>query len=356
MSYNLVEQPLRQARWSSSRLKVIVIGLGVSILSSLFILLIAGPLKGKLFTGRGGQELKASSFSSNRLSQEFSLVQRVKDMVKQCNVTPFLLGKNSYKSSRKIDRYFAEDCFNRVGLSVPLSQASKPRVIMVGDSFAEKLAPFAALAAKNAGFEFHLFYGYGCAYLLSSELIKDPSFPKCRYFNEQLLEATLLDSLEKGDVVILRLHYGNKSYVRYPSGHTQPSPDVYDAAILDLHRKIQAKKAHLLLVGGNPNLSTQDLAALRPDWFNAWNRTAKIDPRNSQETRFYHSLDDHLKERFGEGSLNLFLSLKSTLCPDLDFCTLVLNGKFLYEDDHHLSPYGHELFLPLLEKRLKSFS
>ena len=155
-----------------------MLGFSFSTLSALFILLFAGPLKGKLFTGRGGQELEASSFSSDRLSRDANLMERVNYMMKQCNATPFLLGQNSYKSQRAIDRNFVKDCFDRIGFLVPASAQTKPKVDLIGDSFAEKLAPFAALAAKNAGYDFHLFYGYGCSYLLRSKLIKNPSFPQ----------------------------------------------------------------------------------------------------------------------------------------------------------------------------------
>jgi peptidoglycan/LPS O-acetylase OafA/YrhL len=356
ISYNAIEQPLRQASWSSSRLQTLGLGLLMSALSGLFLLIIGGPLKGKLFTGRGGQDVEAARISSELLAKQPRVAERVKDMLRQCNATPFLLGQNSYKANRKIDQSLAEDCLRVLGFSSPKAIKNQPRVIMVGDSFAEKLAPFAAVAANRSGYNFNLFFGYGCTYLLRSDLIKNPSFPSCRYFNEQSLENALLKTINKGDVVLLRLHFGSKSYVRYPTGHEQPSPDSYDAAIEDLHRKIRAKEAHLIVVGGNPVLATQDLAALRPDWFNAWNRTSTIDPRNAQETKFFHSLDDHLSQRFGIGKDALYLSLKPVICGKNDTCILALKNKFLYEDDHHLSPYGHELFLPDLERRLRALS
>ncbi|MFM1800016.1 MAG: hypothetical protein RLZZ117_2294 [Cyanobacteriota bacterium] len=372
-SYHWIEQPLRQARWSISRFRIIVKGLLFSLLSALFLLVLGGPLKGKLFTGRGGQELEKERFSSQLLETESAIKQRVKEMLHQCNITPFMLGEKSYKVSRKIDRNFAEECFSSIELNPGDTLSQQPKVVLVGDSFAEKLAPFAAIAAKNAGYRFNLLFGYGCPYLLSSERIKNPSFPTCRYFDEKAMETALMDSLRKDDVVILRLHAPSKSYVRYPTMAQQPIPAAYDQAIEHLHQKIQAKQAHLILIGSNPVLSTQDLASLRPEWFNAWNRTSTIDPRNSQETRFFHALDDHLTRKFGDNKVGNdkvrgdkvvgdkigadnngpYLSLKSILCLDTNLCQLSRHQKFLYEDDHHLSPYGHELFQPLLEQRLK---
>lgn len=352
-SFHWIEEPLRRARWSRSRGRVIAKGLAFSLLSSLFLVLLGGPLKGRLFTGRGGQDWEKERFSSPRLEGEKALAQRVRIMVRQCNLTPFMLGQNSYASDRKIDQQFARDCFTQNALSSDASGNKRPKVILVGDSFAEKLSPFAALAARNSGYGFHLLYGYGCPYLLRSNRILDPSFPTCRYFDEPAMERALVDSLRKEDVVILRLHATSKSYVRYPTMSEQPSPASYDQAIEHLRQMVRAKQAHLILIGGNPNLSTQDLAALRPEWFNAWNRTTTIDPRNSQETRFFHALDDHLLQKYGSGKEAIYLSLKPILCNDRKICDLSRADKFLYEDDHHLSPYGHELFLPELERRLK---
>lgn len=353
LSYTALEQPLRQANWNSSRMKTIGLGLLASLVSSFFLLLLGGPFKSKLFTGRGGQTLDKSRFSSELLKDQSKLTKGVDALLKQCNATPFLLGKNSYKTGRKIDGALAKDCFTNIGIKPTINKTANQRVILIGDSFAEKLAPFAALAALENGYEFNLFYGYGCAYLLRSGLISNPSFRHCRYFQEEALESALLSSLKKDDVIILRLHLGSKSYLRYPSGSQQPLPEAYDRAIEDLKKKITAKQAHLILIGGNPNLATQDLAALQPDWFNAWNRSSIINPKNSQETKFFHSLDGHLSQRFSSGHGSTYFSLKPLICEDQDACLLSRKDKFLYEDDHHLSPYGHELFFDELKARLR---
>jgi hypothetical protein len=356
ISYNFIEQPLRQASWSSSKSLIIVQGLMISFLSGLFLLLLGGPLKGKLFTGRGGQELEAARFSSEILAKQPKLAKRVKEMLRQCNLTPFLLGENSYKTDRKIDQSLAKDCLSGLSLLTTGSAGNQAKVILVGDSFAEKLAPFAAIAAKNSGYDFNLLFGYGCPYLLRSELIKNPSFPTCRYFNESSLESALLDEIKKGDILLLRLRFSSKSYVRYPSVSEQPAPDSYDLAIEDLRRKVQAKQAHLLVIGDNPSLATQDLAALRPDWFNAWNRTSTIDPRNAQETKFFHAMDHHLSLRSETKMNGVYFSLKPIICGENGTCLLSLDDKFLYEDDHHLSAFGHQRFLAALEERLKALA
>ena len=43
-----------------------------------------------------------------------------------------------------------------------------------------------------------------------------------------------------------------------------------------------------------------------------------------------------------------YVSLKPYICRPDQFCLLEKDGRFLYSDDHHLSPYGHDLLFPVL--------
>ena len=177
----------------------------------------------------------------------------------------------------------------------------------------------------------------------------------CRYLNESLLRRVVIDQLRPGDIVLLRLHLTSKSYVRYPSVASEPSPAAYDQAIRKLAFKISERGAKLVLVGPNPNLSTQEMMALNPEWFNAWNRAATIPSNNAQETQYYHQLDQHLRSRSGAWEGLSYVSLTPLLCDLRQRCDLIRNNKFLYEDDHHLSPYGHDLIVPALLRAIDSF-
>lgn len=353
ISYRYVEQPLRKAVWSLANGGTIVQGLLAASLSAGFLVVLGGPFKGKLFTGKGGAPVETDRLASTLIDAEDGLAKKVDALLRECNATPFLLGVKSYSLSRKLDQGFINDCLELVGFPSVEQRSGGSRLILLGDSFAEKFAPFAALAARKIGYNFHVFYGYGCPYLLRSDLIKNPSFPHCRYLNEEMLEQSLLSSIKPGDIVVLRLHTSSKSYVRYPSGSEQPTVDAYDRAVSHLRDKIQARKASFLLVGGNPNLSTQEIAALRPDWFNALNRSDSINPRNSQETKFFHDLDRHLSQRYGSKSGGIYFSLEPYVCSENSKCLLSIGDKFLYQDDHHLSPFGHELFFQDFVNRIK---
>ena len=356
MSFILVEQPLRKAAWAVANVNTILRGLVAASFAAVSLLVLGGPLKGKLFTGKGGAAIEANRLTSKLIKSDDSQNQQLQSVLKECNATPFMLGANSYSLNRKLDREFIQDCLQRIGIPAGSTLAGRSRLILLGDSFAEKLAPFAALAARKIGHDFHVFFGYGCPYLLRSDLIRNTSFPRCRYLSETMLEEAVLAAIKPGDIVVLRLHTSSKSYVHYPSGSAQPRFDVYDEAIQDLMKKIQATGASFVFVGGNPNLSTQEFAALRPDWFNAWNRSDTIDPRNSQETKFFHSLDRHLVQRYGSKNGGIYFSVKPYFCAEGDKCLLSVGDKFLYQDDHHLSLFGHELFFPAFLGKLRSLA
>lgn len=307
-------------------------------------------ISGLLFLGNGGkaaekQRLASSMFSDRAMDQHVVAANRKSEKIlSSCNITPFLLGNGSKYSLGPVDEGFLKQCIRPAGES----QETKPNLVVVGDSFAEKLMPHAALAAVKSGFSFGGVYGYGCAYGLRSGLILHPSFPRCRYINEDLLENALFDALNPGDVVLLRYHLPNKSYVRYPTGHSQPSPSAYDKAITAFLAKASSRGARVILIGPNPTLSTQEMMALRPEWFNAWNRKQQIDINNGQLSLYFDQLDTHLQHISKTWGPHRYLSLRPFICATEKSCTMAKGNKFLYSDDHHLSPYGHDLFFGTL--------
>ena len=350
ISYRYVEKPLRLANWHDSRAITIVKGLLAASGGAAILILLGRPLEGRLFTGNGGKEVEQSRLASDLVASGDYLHKSTESQLKACNMTPFLLGSNSYTLRRPVDATFIQDC---VGMDTD-DPKQGPRLLLVGDSFTEKTAQHAALAAKKLGIGFKLLYGYGCPYLLKSDKINKASFRQCRHASEDILENTVLNSLAPGDVLLLHLHLTSKSYVKYPSATINPSPSAYDQAIESLLAKASARNARVILIGPNPNLATQELMALKPEWFNVLNRTSKIPPNNIQETIYFHTLDRHLSVKAKQWGPHQYLSLKPHICNSKDECLLSKGKRFLYSDDHHLSPFGHDLFFPALMEAIRS--
>ena len=356
ISYYAIEKPLRLANWHPSRLITILLGLLISITGILVVALLGQPLEGKLFLGTGVKDTDKAHLASSLVTYETIQLDDVDTKLKRCNVTPFLLGANSYKLRGPVDSAFIKDCLSGIADSPKNNHVLHNKIVLIGDSFAEKLAPHAALAAQKLGYQFEMIYGYGCTYLLRSDKIKGASFPECRYLDEQLLEQALLESLGPGDIVLLRLHLVGKSYVHYPTGSSQPGANAYDAALQDIANKISQRGARLVVIGPNPVLSKQEMMALKPEWFNSLNRASAIPPNNSQETIYFHQLDEHLQAESKNWRGAAYVSLKPYICQKDRHCLLEKDGRFLYSDDHHLSPYGHDLLFPVLQNLAKSSS
>jgi peptidoglycan/LPS O-acetylase OafA/YrhL len=344
VSYYAIEKPLRFADWHSSQLITIIFGVLTSVVGILIVLLLGKPLEGKLFLGNGGKEAADARLASSLVNPDTIKIEDVEAKLKRCNVTPFLLGNNSYKLQAPVDSTLIKDCLR----GDANNSNQQGRLLLVGDSFAEKLAPHVALAAQKLGYQFGMIYGYGCPYLLSSAKIKGASFPKCRYLNEQILEQAVLESLKPGDILLLRLHLVSKSYVRYPTVTSHPEADSYDAALKDIADKVAQRGANFIVIGPNPLLAKQEMMALKPEWFNSLNRARAIPPKNSEETIYFNELDNHLAAESKRWSGATYMSLKPYICRPDSFCLLDKDGHFLYSDDHHLSPYGHDLLFPAI--------
>jgi hypothetical protein len=98
------------------------------------------------------------------------------------------------------------------------------------------------------------------------------------------------------------------------------------------------------------------MMALKPEWFNSLNRASAIPPNNSQETIYFHQLDEHLQAESKNWSGAAYVSVKPYICQKDRHCLLEKDGHFLNSDDHHLSPYGHDLLFPVLHNLAKSSS
>jgi peptidoglycan/LPS O-acetylase OafA/YrhL len=355
ISYYGIEKPLRHVQWSRFEWLTLVKGLLATLAGIVALITLGRPLEGKLFLGNGGRAAEQKRMVSGVVEaksndKDLLLAKSMADKhMLDCNITPFLLGQNSRQLTGPVDEPFIQKCIR----GPEEARTTKPNLIVVGDSFAEKLLPHAALISVKTDHGFGAIFGYGCPYPLRSSLIFNPSFPSCRYIDEDLLEAALLKSLRPGDVVLLRIHLPNRSYVRYPTGHTQPRPDAYDKALQSFLARVSERGARVVVVGPNPTLSTQELMALRPEWFNAWNRKEDLDLNNGQLSIYFTKLDSHLQHIAGSWSPHKYISLRPYICNSENKCILTKANKFLYSDDHHLSPYGHDLFFDALLAAIK---
>ncbi len=90
--------------------------------------------------------------------------RKVESVLKECNITPFMLVVNRYSEYHRLVRSSLSDCFELIGRPVsripspprPLGHLSDPGFFLP-DCFAQKIDPFAALAVCKFSYDVHVF-------------------------------------------------------------------------------------------------------------------------------------------------------------------------------------------------------
>ena len=116
----------------------------------------------------------------------------------------------------------------------------KKKIILVGDSFAEVQLPGINSIAKDLNLEFGSIYGYGCPYPLVFKKIRYRSSIKCRFVDEEVLVKVLIESLNPGDLLVIRLFLPKNEYIKHPNDIRYVS-DAYDFALNDLNNKVKRR-------------------------------------------------------------------------------------------------------------------
>ena len=342
ISYRFIERPLRQLEWSSTRIKTIGYGIVASMGCAAILIVMGIPLKGYLYTGISEAKHTQTSSNSNGgsiySSNEFAEISTVTDDIKsRCNMTPHHLAGESYQPKPNVDSNFIGKCI----------ADSKPKVILIGDSFAGILATHTALAAKDIGYQFKLLFGYGCPYPLNKKNISEVTKTDCE-ISPTLLKDELLRNINPGDIIIIRLYYPKTQYIQYSKQFLDDGAiSAYDREIMSLYDAIYEKGGSLLLIGSNPSVD-YGLACPSLQWFNVL-QCGEMNFSKSLTSQFsiYHDL--HLKNQYAGRFPNLeVISPTKILCnKTFEFCPRRLEGVNLYRSDNtHLSREGIDLIYP----------
>ena len=346
VSYRFVEKPLRHAEWSSQRWKSIGYGLGASAVAAGFLIGLGNPLKGRLYVG--SKEIPAELTTSQLLKSSWigekgERSSRLLQQLKNCNMTPqyLKLTDENYNSKPIVDAAFIRKCTHSSGAQSPR------KVLLVGDSFAEVTAKHLALAATSLGYEFKFINGYGCPYPLRLALIKSSARQVCPDVDEALLAREIVGGLGPGDLVVIRLDLPKTQYLSYPGFFSIPPVDAYDEEILSLHSKIVKQGAQLLLIGANPTLSPHTFASAQLQWFQLAGNNY-FNSADTPQTVYFLAQDRHLRETLPRHIGLYYFSIADYLCGPNNMCILRKDGRLLYSDIEHISPYAHDLFFPTL--------
>ena len=349
ISYRYIERPLRRFVWSANKVTTIIYGLSASIGCALLLAGMGIPFKGYLYTGKEAIQLEQTtsiSESGNPLMTP-GLIESVHKKWVECNMTPSALSGENYQPNPVVDRHFFNKCLSD----------SRHKVILVGDSFANAIAQQVALAAEGIGFEFKLMIGYVCPYPLDPRNISELANLYCEV-DPTIVKAGLLQNINPGDIVVLRLYFQKEEYLRH-SKHTLDKGEIlasYDKEIAGLYHAIFARGGSLLLIGSNPTVDLNQ-ASNNPQWFNALqtDNCKAISLSSSLLSKVSLQHDQHLLDQFAEKYPKFeVISPTKLLCDkNLEYCPLKLNGKFLYKDVHHISSVAGDLIYPEIISSLR---
>jgi hypothetical protein len=251
-------------------------------------------------------------------------------------MTPHHLTGADYAPKPVVDDSFLDRCL--------VSSSPGPRLILVGDSFANRSVPHLAVVAERLARDLGVLFGYGCPFPLRLEQVVHAARTVCHEVDDAWLRDEIVERLRAGDILVVRLHLSNPEYLDY-SETTPTAPVSYDDEIEALALDVRSKGARLVVIGDNPRLSVRDLQLLTPQWFNFGNAKDRVDANNTPETAYFHALDRHLQDRFSGSELLEYFSVAPYFCDDSADCRTRLGEQVYYRDRHHLTPAAYDLFV-----------
>lgn len=352
ISYRYIESPLRHLAWSTKRFTTIMYGLAASMGCAVLLTGMGIPFKGYIYSGTNIIPIAQTTSSNEHGSISFppGLVEAVSMKWRECNMTPHYLKGESYRPNPVVDQSFINKCLSD----------SRPKVILTGDSFAAAIEEHIALAAEDIGYEFKFIFGYVCPYPLNPRNITESATIGCD-FNPATIKTALLQSINPGDIVVLRLYFPKPQYIKYTRLSLEKGGVLaaYDREIESLYHAIFARGGSLLLIGSNPTVELNP-ECLNPQWFNSLQRIncKEISLDSSLLSNFALRHDLHLLKQYAGNYPNFeVISPTKFLCgKTLEACPLKLDGSFLYKDNQHISSAAVDLIYPEIISSLHRFA
>jgi len=300
------------------------------------------PFKGYIYSGTDATPIaKITSVNEpGSISFPSGLDEAISARRRECNMTPHYLRGKGYQPKPVVNQSFINKCLSD----------SRRKVILIGDSFASAIQKHIALTAQEIGYEFKFIFGYVCPYPLHPGRIPETANRYCDA-NPDSVRDGLLQNVNPGDIVVLRLNFPKMQYIKYTRLSLEKGRvlEAYDREIESLYHAIYARGGSLLLIGSNPSVQLNP-ECLNPQWFNSLQAAncKEISLDSSLISNFSLRHDLHLLKQYA-GSYPGFEVISPTklLCDiNLGVCPLKSDRGFLYKDNEHISSVAVELIYP----------
>jgi len=338
ITHHMVEKPLRKAAWSVKPFKTVVIALTALLLTAGTFVLMNKLLAEHLYLGKT-QEIANNTLLSEGVSSTaaFAAVDlKIRLQYTDCNMTPHHLTGNGYQAQPLVDSDFIDHCLKSV----------KPKIILIGDSFASVAASHIALAAESMGYDFKLLFGYGCPLPFDLDNISSAAKKKCD-FDTSLIQQRLSNNLNPGDILVIRLFQTKRQYLKVTERLSDQAKflTAYDRELGKLYQLAQKDRAGILWIGSNPIIEVTPVCA-NPQWFNQLQtKDCKDSIDLSQSVLSYASLlmEQYQAKKFNHLNGLHVMPLTSLFCNREGYCPTSINGHKLYGDRYHINKTAFDL-------------
>lgn len=222
---------------------------------------------------------------------------------------------------------------------------SLPTIYLVGDSHAANYSFGLSKRFKElTEYQFRHFTISGCGYL--SEDLASRYGARCTNYTKRVND-TLTNQLKDGDIVLLGMMFLQPGNTHSKNGLVE----LLDKTILDLSRITTKSNANLHILDDVPDLPEPSMCITRFAYFN---------PKNSCRISISHHhrsmkpLTNKINRLDPSGDNIQFTTTAPALCKlqNLTICTHSFDGKPLYFNKGHLTPYGSYLATDFLDRIL----
>ena len=141
--------------------------------------------------------------------------------------------------------------------------STEPKVVLVGDSFANAISFHVAGIARDLGYEFRIIFGYGCPYPLEIQGEPHVLAEKCEV-EPRALKAAIARNINPGDVVVFRVFLQKDQYIDGEQALASGDFSAYTDELLKLAKITSGASAKLVVVGTN---WTSELCSMK-QWYN----------------------------------------------------------------------------------------
>ena len=318
-SYKYIEMPLRKGHWFGKRWKTIIVGGGVIVTLSGWLVTLGKPLKGQLFTGK---------------------------MIESAQ-QPFLKGEECLENiSKNTICYLIEN--NR-----------KHTLWLLGDSHTQHLALAGKKIANSSDMNLKLYAAPGTSFPPVRKYLKSQKENDLKKLDDfRFLEKEVYRQIKEGDIIFLSMrmpyHFGG-TYFEYPPSSwkfisrdgsfvsQQSHFDEWISSVKNIANIAQKKGAKVIIHTPTPEWEEEYInpkcSPSKIQWFNSLNQTnCQIKSKFfiDEKTGLYKHLFEKLNQ-LSNSHENIYLfDAYQVACPQ-STCSFIMDGVEIYGDTDHLS-------------------